>query len=266
MTVNTCYEELLRRIYENGTAKADRTGVGTRSLFGAQLRYDLTQGFPLLTTKRVFFRGVVGELLWFLAGSTDASWLAKRGIHIWDAWADEDGQLGPVYGAQWRSWPTPDGHHIDQLSALVENIRSNPDSRRLLVSAWNVSELDKMALMPCHLLFQAYVAQGRLSLQVYQRSCDMFLGVPFNLASYALLTHMLAQQTGLDVGELVWTGGDCHIYDNHRDQVRQQLQRNPRPFPTLQLNRARDLFSYDFCDISVQGYDPHPAIKAPVAV
>lgn len=266
MAVNTCYEELLRRIYTQGTPKRDRTGVGTRSLFGAQLRYDLNTGFPLLTTKRVFFRGVVGELLWFLSGSTDASWLAQRDIHIWDAWADEDGQLGPVYGYQWRSWPAPDGRHIDQVAALVDTLKNNPDSRRMLVSAWNVAQLDQMALMPCHLLFQVYVADEKLSLQVYQRSCDMFLGVPFNLASYALLAHMLAQQAGLGVGDLVWTGGDCHIYDNHVEQVATQLQRTPRPFPTLKLHRAADMFSYDFADIAVEGYDPHPAIKAPVAV
>ena len=264
--IATPYEDLLRRILDEGTAKADRTGTGTTSLFGAQLRYNLASGFPLITTKKVFFRGVVGELLWFLRGDSNARWLQERGIKIWNEWADADGELGPIYGVQWRSWPTPNGQHIDQMARAVELLRENPDSRRNIVSAWNVGELDNMALPSCHLLFQFYVADGRLSLQLYQRSADMFLGVPFNIASYSLLTHMVAQQVGLDVGEFIWTGGDCHIYDNHRDQVAEQLSRSPRPYPTLKLRKAESLFDYDFDDISVTGYDPHPTIKAPVAV
>lgn len=260
------YEDLLAEILSEGTPKSDRTGVGTRSLFGRQLRYDLSETYPLLTTKRVFFRGVVAELLWFLSGSSSIRPLLDQDVHIWDAWANAEGELGPVYGVQWRSWPGPNGQAIDQLAGLVETLRTNPDSRRMVVSAWNVGQLDQMALAPCHLLFQTYVADSRLSLQVYQRSCDMFLGVPFNLASYALLAHMLAQQADLAVGELVWTGGDCHIYDNHVTQVRTQLERNPRPFPTLELDRAPDLFSYTPDMIRVVGYDPHPTIKAPVAV
>ncbi|WP_040356916.1 thymidylate synthase [Corynebacterium capitovis] len=266
MSVPTPYEDLLRDILDNGTTKGDRTGTGTCSVFGRQLRYDLSQSFPLLTTKRVYFKGVVGELLWFLRGESNVHWLQDNNIHIWDEWADADGELGPVYGVQWRSWPTPDGRHVDQIQQALDTLRSNPDSRRNIVSAWNVTELDEMALMPCHLLFQLYVSQGRLSLQVYQRSADMFLGVPFNIASYALLTHMFAQQAGLEVGDLIWTGGDCHIYNDHLDQAREQLSRTARPYPQLSLNRADSLFDYTFEDISVVGYDPHPAIKAPVSV
>lgn len=262
----TPYEDLLRHIAENGTPKADRTGTGTTSIFGAQLRYHLADGFPLLTTKKIHIRSVVGELLWFLRGDSNVRWLQDHGIRIWNEWADADGELGPIYGVQWRSWPTPDGRHIDQLAGALDLLRRDPDSRRNIVSAWNVSELDAMALPPCHLLFQFYVADGTLSCQLYQRSADMFLGVPFNIASYSLLTHMVAQQAGLTVGDFIWTGGDCHIYDNHREQVALQLSREPRPYPTLQLRRAKDLFSYDFDDISFTGYDPHPTIRAKVSV
>ena len=267
--VDVAYEELLADILLHGTPKGDRTGTGTRSLFARQLRYDLSRGFPRITTKFVAMKAVKGELLWFLKGSTNIGWLTEHGITIWDEWADVDGGLGPVYGAQWRSWPARDGGAIDQISALIHTLRTDPDSRRMLVSAWNVSELDRMALAPCHAFFQCYVAGGRLSLQVYQRSADMFLGVPFNIASYALLTHMLAQQAGLEPGELVWTGGDCHIYSNHVEQVREQLSRVPRayPFPTLRLERAEsiDAFTMEGIDAS-QGYQHHPSIKAPVAV
>lgn len=266
MTVPTPYEDLLRDIMANGAPKGDRTGTGTISVFGRQLRYNLAEAFPLLTTKKVYFKGVVGELLWFLRGDSNVRWLQENNVRIWNEWADEDGELGPVYGVQWRSWPTPDGAHIDQISQALDLLQNNPESRRNLVSAWNVSELDKMALMPCHLLFQLYVADGRLSMQVYQRSADMFLGVPFNIASYALLTHMFAQQASLEVGELIWTGGDCHIYTNHVEQVREQLSREPRPYPQLQLRKAASLFDYDFDDISVVGYDPHPTISAEVSV
>ncbi|MGV0341270.1 thymidylate synthase [Corynebacterium mastitidis] len=266
MTISTPYEDLLRHILEHGRPKGDRTGTGTTSLFGAQLRYNLAESFPLLTTKKVYFRAVVGELLWFLRGDSNVRWLQERGIRIWNEWADEDGELGPVYGVQWRSWPTPDGRHIDQISRALETLKANPDSRRNIVSAWNVAELDTMALPPCHLLFQLYVAGGRLSCQLYQRSADMFLGVPFNIASYSLLTHMLAQQAGLKVGEFIWTGGDCHIYDNHREQVTQQLEREPRPYPQLRLRKADSLFDYDFSDVELVGYDPHPTIPAQVSV
>ncbi|MCX2164040.1 thymidylate synthase [Corynebacterium auriscanis] len=262
----TPYEDLLREILETGTAKGDRTGTGTTSLFGKQLRFDLRAGFPLITTKNVHIKSVVGELLWFLKGDSNVRWLQDHGIRIWNEWADESGELGPIYGVQWRSWPTPDGRHIDQISQALDTLRTNPDSRRNIVSAWNVSELSNMALPPCHLLFQLYVADGRLSCQLYQRSADMFLGVPFNIASYSLLTHMLAQQAGLEVGEFIWTGGDCHIYDNHREQVQTQLSRDARPYPQLELRKAADMFSYDFDDITFTGYDPHPAIKAQVAV
>ena len=264
--VKTPYEDLLRDVLDNGTAKGDRTGTGTRSVFGRQIRYDLSESFPLLTTKKVFFKGVVGELLWFLRGDSNVGWLQDNGIRIWNEWADDNGELGPVYGVQWRSWPTPDGAHIDQIAEALETLKHNPDSRRNLVSAWNVAELDKMALMPCHLMFQLYVADGRLSMQVYQRSADMFLGVPFNIASYALLTHMFAQQAGLEVGELIWTGGDCHIYNNHVDQVREQLSRDARAYPQLKLRKAASLFDYTFDDIEVEGYNPHPTIKAEVSV
>ena len=267
--VDVAYEELLADILLHGTPKGDRTGTGTRSLFARQLRYDLSRGFPRITTKFVAMKAVKGELLWFLKGSTNIGWLTEHGITIWDEWADADGGLGPVYGAQWRSWPARDGGAIDQISALIHTLRTDPDSRRMLVSAWNVSELDRMALAPCHAFFQCYVAGGRLSLQVYQRSADMFLGVPCNIASYALLTHMLAQQAGLEPGELVWIGGDCHIYSNHVEQVREQLSRVPRayPFPTLRLERAESIDAYTMEGIDAsQGYQHHPSIKAPVAV
>jgi thymidylate synthase len=264
--VDTQYEDLLRLVLATGTHKDDRTGTGTRSVFGHQLRYDLSAGFPLITTKRVHFRSVAYELLWFLRGDSNVRWLQQHGVTIWDEWADADGELGPVYGVQWRSWPTPDGRHIDQISNLLEQLRSNPDSRRLIVSAWNVGELANMALPPCHAFFQFYVADGRLSCQLYQRSADLFLGVPFNLASYALLTHMVAQQVGLEPGEFIWTGGDCHIYDNHVEQVHEQLSREAYPFPTLRLRRAASLFDYAFEDFEVDGYQHHPTIKAPIAV
>ena len=266
MTVPTPYEDLLQDVLEHGVAKGDRTGTGTRSVFGRQIRYNLAESFPLLTTKKVYFKAVVGELLWFLRGDSNVRWLQEHGVRIWNEWADADGELGPVYGVQWRSWPTPDGQHIDQIQQVVDQLRQNPDSRRILVSAWNVAELDKMALMPCHLLFQLYVADGKLSMQVYQRSADMFLGVPFNIASYALLTHMFAQQADLEVGELIWTGGDCHIYNDHVEQVREQLSRDARPYPQLKLRKAASMFDYDFDDIEVEGYDPHPTIKAVVSV
>ncbi|WP_159814348.1 thymidylate synthase [Actinomyces sp. zg328] len=267
--VNVAYEELLADVLLNGAPKGDRTGTGTRSLFARQLRYDLAAGFPRITTKFVAMKAVKGELLWFLKGATNIGWLTEHGITIWDEWADADGELGPVYGAQWRSWPARDGGAIDQITALIHTLRTDPDSRRMLVSAWNVSELDRMALAPCHAFFQCYAADGRLSLQIYQRSADMFLGVPFNIASYALLTHMLAQQAGLEPGELVWTGGDCHIYSNHVEQVREQLSRVPRahPFPTLRLEKAESIDAYAMDDIDAsQGYQHHPSIKAPVAV
>lgn len=263
---STPYEDLLALVLETGTPKADRTGTGTRSVFGHQMRFDLAQGFPLVTTKRVHLRSIVGELLWFLRGDSNVRWLQEHGVSIWDEWADADGELGPVYGVQWRSWPTPDGGTVDQLAQLLDNLRADPDSRRHVVSAWNVADIPSMALAPCHAFFQFYVADGRLSCQLYQRSADLFLGVPFNIASYALLTHMVAQQVGLEVGDFVWTGGDCHIYDNHVDQVREQLTREPYPFPALRLNRAASLFDYTFEDVVVEGYEHHPAIKAPVAV
>jgi len=264
--IQTQYEDLLRDVLEHGTWKADRTGTGTRSVFGRQIRYDLSQGFPLITTKRVHFKSLAYELLWFLRGDSNIKWLTDNGVTIWNEWADESGDLGPVYGVQWRSWPTPDGSHIDQISSVIEQIKRNPDSRRLLVSAWNVSELDKMALPPCHLLFQFYVADGKLSCLLYQRSCDMFLGVPFNIASYSLLTHMVAAQTGLEPGEFIWTGGDCHIYDNHLEQVKLQLSREPYPFPTLTLSPRDSIFDYTYEDFHLHDYQHHPGIKAPVAV
>ncbi|RSZ61461.1 thymidylate synthase [Corynebacterium hylobatis] len=266
VSIPTPYEDLLREILEEGAPKGDRTGTGTLSVFGRQLRYNLADSFPLLTTKKVHLHAVVGELLWFLRGDSNITWLQDNNVRIWNEWADADGELGPVYGVQWRSWPTPDGAHIDQIAGALETLRSNPDSRRNVVSAWNVSELDKMALLPCHLLFQLYVVDGRLSLQVYQRSADMFLGVPFNIASYALLAHMFAQQAGLDVGELIWTGGDCHIYNDHLGQVREQLSREPRPYPQLNLRKAESIFDYGFEDIEVVGYDPHPTIRGRVSV
>jgi thymidylate synthase len=273
--IPTPYEDLMRHVFEHGVDKADRTGTGTRSVFGHQLRYDLSQGFPLITTKKVFVKAVILELLWFLQGGRNVRWLQERGCTIWDEWADpKTGDLGPVYGVQWRSWPTPDGGHIDQISEVVQQLKTNPDSRRIIVSAWNVAELSKMALMPCHAFFQFYVAPAstpgarpRLSCQLYQRSADIFLGVPFNIASYALLTHMLAQQCQLEVGDFIWTGGDCHIYANHHDQVRTQLAREPRPYPQLVIHRQpASIFDYKLEDFSFQGYEPHPAIKAPVAV
>ena len=264
--IPTPYEDLLRRVLETGTAKADRTGTGTRSVFGAQLRYDLADGFPLVTTKKVHLKSIVYELLWFLRGDSNVRWLQERGVTIWDEWADPDGDLGPVYGVQWRSWPTPSGEHIDQIQAALDLLRSDPDSRRNIVSAWNVGEIPQMALPPCHAFFQFYVADGRLSCQLYQRSADLFLGVPFNIASYALLTHMMAQQAGLGVGDFIWTGGDCHIYDNHVEQVTEQLSRDPYPYPTLELRRAESIFDYTYDDVQVVGYTSHPGIKAPVAV
>jgi thymidylate synthase len=264
--LNTSYEDLLRIVLTQGAAKADRTGTGTRSRFGHQLRFDLAAGFPLVTTKKVHLRSVVYELLWFLRGDSNVQWLREHGVTIWDEWAGPDGELGPVYGVQWRSWPTPSGGHIDQLSQVLRALRQDPDSRRLLVSAWNVADLDRMALPPCHVLFQFYVADHALSCQVYQRSADLFLGVPFNIASYALLTHLVAAQAGLAVGELIWTGGDCHIYTNHVDQVREQLTREPYPFPRLRLASRDSLFDYRYQDIEVVDYRHHPAISAPVAV
>jgi thymidylate synthase len=260
------YEDLLRLVLETGTPKGDRTGTGTRSVFGHQMRFDLQQGFPLVTTKRVFMRGLTEELLWFLRGESNARTLQDKGVHIWDEWAGEDGELGPVYGVQWRSWPTPDGGTIDQLSQVLDALRSDPDSRRHIVSAWNVADIPSMALAPCHAFFQFYVADGKLSCQLYQRSADLFLGVPFNIASYALLTHMVAQQVGLEVGDFIWTGGDCHIYDNHVEQVTEQLTREPYPFPTLRLRKAATLFDYTYEDVEILDYQHHPAIKAPVAV
>lgn len=264
--LNTQYEDLLRLVRDQGTVKSDRTGTGTRSIFGHQLRYDLTEGFPLITTKRVHLKSVIHELLWFLKGDSNIRYLNENGVRIWNEWADEAGELGPVYGVQWRSWPTPSGEHIDQISQVLHQIRTTPDSRRMVVSAWNVADLPDMALMPCHALFQFYVAEGRLSCQLYQRSADMFLGVPFNIASYALLTHMMAQQANLQVGDFIWTGGDCHIYTNHLEQVDEQLRRDPFPFPTLELTKAGSIFDYTIDDVEIVGYQHHPSIAAPIAV
>jgi thymidylate synthase len=266
VAVDTQYEELLRHVLEHGSSRPDRTGTGSRSVFGHQMRYDLSHGFPLITTKRVHFRSIAYELLWFLRGDSNVRWLQDRKVTIWDEWAAPDGELGPVYGVQWRSWPTPDGGHIDQVSQVLEQLRSDPTSRRMIVSAWNVAEVPRMALPPCHMLFQFYVADGRLSCQLYQRSADLFLGVPFNIASYALLVHLVAQQVGLEPGDFVWTGGDCHIYDNHVDQVREQLTREAYPFPQLSVRPAGSLFDYDYADLEVVGYQHHPALRAPVAV
>jgi thymidylate synthase len=265
--IPTPYEDLLREVMASGTEKSDRTGTGTRSVFGRQIRFDLAEGFPLITTKRVHFKSVALELLWFLRGDSNAKWLQERGVKIWNEWADENGELGPIYGVQWRAWPTPDGGHIDQIAELVEGLKNNPDSRRHIVSAWNVAEIKNMALPPCHAFFQFYVADGKLSCQLYQRSADMFLGVPFNIASYALLTLMLAQQAGLEPGEFVWTGGDVHIYDDHVDQVSEQLTREPYPYPQLRIRRKpASIFDYNFEDFELLNYQHHPAIKAPVAV
>ncbi|WIB65657.1 thymidylate synthase [Curtobacterium sp. MCBD17_040] len=267
MTSTAPYEDLLRDVFDHGTHKSDRTGTGTRSVFGRQIRYDLSKGFPLITTKKVHFKAVALELLWFLRGDSNVRWLQERGVRIWNEWADENGELGPVYGVQWRSWPTPDGGHIDQIRQVVDDIKANPDSRRHIVSAWNVAEISNMALPPCHALFQFYVADGKLSCQLYQRSADMFLGVPFNIASYALLTHMVAQQTGLEVGDFIWTGGDTHVYDNHVEQVTTQLSREPYPLPKLVINRKPEsIFDYQFEDFDIVDYRHHDPIAAPVAV
>jgi thymidylate synthase len=265
-TINTAYEDLLRHVLAHGAAKSDRTGTGTRSIFGHQMRYQLADGFPLVTTKKVHLKSVVYELLWFLRGDSNVRYLQEHGVRIWDEWADENGELGPVYGVQWRSWPTPSGEHIDQISRVVDALRRNPDSRRIIVSAWNVAELDKMALPPCHAFFQFYVADGALSCQLYQRSADLFLGVPFNIASYSLLTHMVAAQAGYRPGEFIWTGGDCHIYDNHVEQVEEQLSRDPYPFPRLNLAERDSIFDYRYEDVEVVDYQHHPAIRAPIAV
>ena len=261
------YAALLRETLEHGTKKADRTGTGTRSLFGRQLRFDLAAGFPLVTTKRVHFASIAYELLWFLRGDSNVTWLQEKGVRIWNEWADENGELGPVYGVQWRSWPTPGGETIDQISQVLDTLRTDPDSRRMIVSAWNVADLPKMALAPCHALFQFYVADGKLSCQLYQRSADLFLGVPFNIASYALLTQLVAAQAGLELGEFVWTGGDCHIYDNHVEQVIEQLSRTPFPSPTLRVKPGRaSLLDYEYEDLVLENYQHHPAIKGAVAV
>jgi thymidylate synthase len=261
------YEDLLRDTFEHGVHKTDRTGTGTRSVFGRQIRFDLAAGFPLITTKRVHFKSIAIELLWFLRGESNVAFLRDNGVTIWDEWADAAGELGPVYGVQWRSWPTPSGGQIDQISEVIEQIRINPDSRRLIVSAWNPADIPSMALAPCHALFQFYVADGKLSCQLYQRSADMFLGVPFNIASYALLTHLIAEQTGLEPGEFIWTGGDTHIYDNHVEQVTEQLTREPYPLPTLRILRKPDsIFDYTFDDFELLDYQHHPAIRGAVAV
>jgi thymidylate synthase len=272
--IRSQYEDFMRHVATHGVAKADRTGTGTRSVFGHQMRFDLGEGFPLVTTKKVHLKSIVYELLWFLRGESNARWLQERGVTIWDEWAAPDGSLGPVYGVQWRSWPKPDGGHVDQIAEVVRQLKTNPDSRRIIVSAWNVAALGDMALMPCHAFFQFYVAppsaaggRGKLSCQLYQRSADIFLGVPFNIASYALLTHMLAQQCNLDVGDFIWTGGDCHIYDNHVEQVKEQLSREPYPYPVLSIRRRpASIFDYEYDDFAFTDYRHHPAIKAPVAV
>lgn len=261
------YETFMRTVFEKGADKSDRTGVGTRLLFGYQMRFDLKESFPLITTKKLHLRSIIHELLWFLSGSSNIKYLHDNKVTIWDEWADENGDLGPVYGVQWRSWPTADGRHIDQISNVIEQIKTNPDSRRLIICSWNVGLIDKMALPPCHCLFQFYVNEGRLSCQLYQRSCDIFLGVPFNIASYSLLTCMVAQQCNLLPGEFIWTGGDCHIYKNHFEQVALQLSRTPRPYPKLVIARKpASIFDYKFEDFEIVGYNPYPTIKAPIAV
>jgi thymidylate synthase len=261
------YLDLMQRILDEGVEQQDRTGVGTLSVFGHQMRFDLSEGFPLVTTKKLHLRSIIIELLWFLRGDTNVGWLKDRKVSIWDEWADEQGDLGPVYGKQWRNWEGADGVSVDQIAALVHQINTNPASRRQIVTAWNPAEIDRMALAPCHCLFQTHVANGRLSLQLYQRSCDVFLGVPFNIASYALLTHMLADQCGLEVGDFVWTGGDCHLYSNHLEQARLQLTRDPKPLPRLTIKRRPDsIDAYDYEDFLITGYDAHPHISAPVAV
>ena len=267
MPIPTPYEDLLRLVLEQGSPKSDRTGTGTRSLFGHQMRFDLSEGFPLITTKKVHLKSVVYELLWFLRGDSNVSWLREHGVSIWDEWASETGDLGPVYGVQWRSWPMPSGEHVDQISAALNLLRTDPDSRRIIVSAWNVGEIPQMALAPCHALFQFYVADGRLSCQLYQRSADLFLGVPFNIASYALLTHILAQQCDLEPGEFIWTGGDCHLYSNHLDQAREQLGRTPGVLPRLEiLRRPASIAEYEYEDFVLHDYAAQPHIKAAVAV
>lgn len=258
------YLELMQKVLDEGTQKNDRTGTGTLSIFGHQMRFNLQDGFPLVTTKRCHLRSIIHELLWFLQGDTNIAYLHENNVTIWDEWADENGDLGPVYGKQWRAWPTPDGRHIDQITTVLNQLKNDPDSRRIIVSAWNVGELDKMALAPCHAFFQFYVADGKLSCQLYQRSCDVFLGLPFNIASYALLVHMMAQQCDLEVGDFVWTGGDTHLYSNHMDQTHLQLSREPRPLPKLIIKRKPEsIFDYRFEDFEIEGYDPHPGIKAP---
>ncbi|MCX7235784.1 MAG: thymidylate synthase [Burkholderiales bacterium] len=261
------FHDLMRHVLDHGAKKSDRTGTGTLSVFGHQMRFDLSEGFPLVTTKKLHLKSIVYELLWFLSGNTNNQWLKERGVSIWDEWAAPDGDLGPVYGYQWRSWPAPNGQHIDQIKEIIQTIKTNPDSRRIIVSAWNVADIPKMALAPCHAFFQFYVADGKLSCQLYQRSADIFLGVPFNIASYALLTHMVAQQCSLDVGEFIWTGGDCHLYSNHLEQVELQLSRKPYSLPQLKIHRKPDsIFDYQFEDFEIVGYESHPHIKAPVAV
>ena len=261
------YLDMMRLVRDQGTRKDDRTGTGTLSVFGHQMRFDLSQGFPLVTTKKLHIRSIIHELLWFLSGDSNIRYLKDNGVSIWDEWADENGELGPVYGVQWRSWPAPDGRKIDQVAQVMDQLRNNPDSRRIILSAWNVAEIDNMALPPCHCLFQFYVADGKLSCQLYQRSCDIFLGVPFNIASYALLTHMLAQQADLGVGDFIWTGGDCHLYLNHIEQADEQLSRQPLPLPTLAIKRRPpSIFDYRYEDFEILDYEAHPHIKAAVAV
>lgn len=261
------FHELMHHVLEHGAQKSDRTGTGTLSVFGYQMRFDLAEGFPLVTTKKLHLKSIIYELLWFLSGNTNNQWLKERGVSIWDEWAAPNGDLGPVYGYQWRSWPTPNGEHIDQIKEIIYTIKTNPDSRRIIVSAWNVADIPKMALAPCHAFFQFYVANGKLSCQLYQRSADIFLGVPFNIASYALLTHMVAEQCNLQPGEFIWTGGDCHLYSNHLEQVKLQLSRTPYPLPSLKIHRKPEsIFDYQFEDFEIVGYESHPHIKAPVAV